>query len=88
MQSRGPGQPFTHAQQLSGERRLHAVLGGFHLEEASASRLTSTVATLRDLAPDLIVPCHCTGTAAVGRLAQAFGERVVLRAAGAAFRFG
>ena len=79
---------LRHALKLSGEPRLHAVLGGFHLNEASEVRLARTMAELQELGPDLIVPCHCTGDAAVERLRQSFGERVLPGFAGAVFRFG
>jgi 7,8-dihydropterin-6-yl-methyl-4-(beta-D-ribofuranosyl)aminobenzene 5'-phosphate synthase len=78
---------LRHALSLSGESRLHAVLGGFHLNEASERRLVRTMDELQELNPDLIVPCHCTGDAAVERLRQTFGNRVVRGAGGAAFRF-
>jgi 7,8-dihydropterin-6-yl-methyl-4-(beta-D-ribofuranosyl)aminobenzene 5'-phosphate synthase len=78
---------LRHALKLSGEPRLHAVLGGFHLIEASEPRRARTMAELQELGPDLIVPCHCTGDAAVERLSKTFGERVVRGAAGAVFRF-
>ncbi len=79
---------LRHALRLSGEPRLHAVLGGFHLNEASEVRLARTMAELQELGPDLIVPCHCTGDAAVDGLRQSFGERVLPGSAGAVFRFG
>ncbi|NMB77274.1 MAG: MBL fold metallo-hydrolase [Myxococcales bacterium] len=79
---------LRHALKLSGEPRLHAVLGGFHLGEASEVRLARTMVELQELGPDLIVPCHCTGDAPVERLRQSFGERVVPGSAGAVFRFG
>lgn len=79
---------LRYALAQSGEQKLHAVLGGFHLAEASAVRLTHTMAALRELDPDLIVPCHCTGRKAVEQLMQTFGERVVKGAAGAVFHFG
>jgi 7,8-dihydropterin-6-yl-methyl-4-(beta-D-ribofuranosyl)aminobenzene 5'-phosphate synthase len=77
-----------HTMKLSGASRLHAVIGGFHLNAASAVRLTRTMASLEELAPDLIVPCHCTGDAAIERLNQSFGERVRPGSAGAVLRFG
>jgi 7,8-dihydropterin-6-yl-methyl-4-(beta-D-ribofuranosyl)aminobenzene 5'-phosphate synthase len=79
---------LRHALELSGEARLHAVLGGFHLTEASEVRLARTMAELQELDPDLIVPCHCTGDAAVERFRQTFGERVVPGFAGAVYPFG
>jgi 7,8-dihydropterin-6-yl-methyl-4-(beta-D-ribofuranosyl)aminobenzene 5'-phosphate synthase len=78
---------LRHALGVSGETRLHAVLGGFHLTEASEARLARTMVELDELGPDLIVPCHCTGDAAVEWLRRAFGERVVPGSAGSVFRF-
>ena len=70
------------------ETRLHAVIGGFHLNEASEVRLARTMADLQELGPNLIVPCHCTGDAAAERLRQSFDERVLPGSAGAVFLFG
>jgi len=78
---------LRQAQRQSKERRLHAVVGGFHLKEASESRVARTVAELQELGPELIVPCHCTGEVAVEKLRHSFGERVVPGFAGAAFKF-
>lgn len=79
---------LRHALALSGESRLHVVLGGFHLNQASEGRLARTMADLQALGPDLIVPCHCTGEAAVERLARTFGERVVRGHAGMTLSLG
>ena len=79
---------LRYAQRLSGEPRLHAVIGGFHLAGASERRLQHTMDSMKDLDLDLIVPCHCTGGVAVERLRETFGERVVPGLAGAAYTFG
>jgi 7,8-dihydropterin-6-yl-methyl-4-(beta-D-ribofuranosyl)aminobenzene 5'-phosphate synthase len=79
---------LRHAVRVSREPKVHAVLGGFHLTGASESRLSRTLADLDAHDPDRIVPCHCTGDAAVERLGQTFGDRVVPGSAGAVFRFG
>ncbi|MBN2381270.1 MBL fold metallo-hydrolase [bacterium] len=71
----------------SGAARLHAVLGGFHLVQASERRLEATMAALEELGPDLIVPCHCTGATAVERLERTFGARVRSGYAGAVYTF-
>lgn len=71
----------------SGETRLRAVLGGFHLLAADDRRLELTARTLRELEPERVVPCHCTGERAVQQLAGALGERVVPGAVGMTFRF-
>ncbi len=79
---------LQHALRSSGEPKLHAVLGGFHLAEASEARLDRTMSALAAFAPDIIVPCHCTGDAAVERLRRTFGERSVPGTAGKIYRFG
>ena len=71
-----------HAIEVSGESRVHAVIGGFHLGAASDERLDQTAEAFRQLEPDLIVPCHCTGDRAVARLAEALGDPVVAGRAG------
>ena len=73
---------------LAGGARVRAVIGGLHLLEASSQRMDRTIAALRLLEPDFLVPCHCTGEKAVAALKEAFGERVSPGAAGMTFRFG
>jgi 7,8-dihydropterin-6-yl-methyl-4-(beta-D-ribofuranosyl)aminobenzene 5'-phosphate synthase len=71
----------------SGEKRITAVIGGFHLGDAGAERLAETVAALRDLAVERLVPCHCTGRQATEVLQAALGDRLIPGQAGAVFRF-
>ena len=51
------------------------MIGGFHLLSANERRLRATIDALRTLAPEAIIPCHCTGEAAVAALSAAFGNR-------------
>ena len=62
--------------QATGEVRIRAVIGGFHLLHAAERRLDSTMEALLSLGPETIVPCHCTGNRALERLTDAFGLRV------------
>ena len=78
---------LTLARELSGEPRVHAILGGLHLREAGAARLDATVAALQALEVELLVPCHCSGEGAVARLQGTLGRRVRPGAAGQAFTF-
>ena len=50
---------------LTGERRIHTLIGGFHLSNANEDRLERTVAQLRLYHINQIIPCHCTGESAV-----------------------
>lgn len=73
---------------FAGESRIHVVLGGFHLLDASEVRLERTLRALADLSPDLIVPCHCTGEVAIERLGRALGKRVRRGHAGMTLELG
>ena len=42
----------------------------------SAARLEATRQALREWDPERVVPCHCTGEAAVGALRAGLGDRV------------
>jgi 7,8-dihydropterin-6-yl-methyl-4-(beta-D-ribofuranosyl)aminobenzene 5'-phosphate synthase len=75
-------------QELSGERRVHAIIGGLHLKDASPERLDRSIEVLSKLDPALVVACHCTGDAAVARLRASLGPRVQVGAAGASFSLG
>ncbi len=78
---------LEHARALSGTSRIRAVLGGFHLRRASEERLARTAAALGELAPELVVPCHCSGERIVEELGRTLGARVRQGEAGARFTF-
>jgi 7,8-dihydropterin-6-yl-methyl-4-(beta-D-ribofuranosyl)aminobenzene 5'-phosphate synthase len=78
---------LNHIRRLNNSDKIRAVIGGFHLRHASSDRLAKTVAALRQLEPDLVVPCHCTGEPAVSELRSALGKRVLSGAAGMTFQF-
>jgi 7,8-dihydropterin-6-yl-methyl-4-(beta-D-ribofuranosyl)aminobenzene 5'-phosphate synthase len=56
---------ITHIQQASGEQRIRGIVGGLHLKNASPERLEATTEALKIWNPDFMVPCHCTGEAAI-----------------------
>lgn len=57
--------------------KIRAVVGGMHLLNASEVRLDQTIASLRSLGLELLVPCHCTGEGPVERMQAAFGDRTL-----------
>jgi len=73
---------LNHILRLNPDSRIRAIIGGFHLIEASSQRLDQTIAALRSLEPDMVVPCHCTGQRAVTALSDGLGKRVSPGAAG------
>lgn len=72
-----------YALRLTGTDRLAALLGGFHLNgPAFEPIIEPTVSALRDLAPDVVVPAHCTGWRAQHRLAAALPDAFVPNSVG------
>jgi 7,8-dihydropterin-6-yl-methyl-4-(beta-D-ribofuranosyl)aminobenzene 5'-phosphate synthase len=67
---------LNQAMAQSGQRRIRTVIGGFHLLNADDERLDRTIAAFRDLSPECLMPCHCTGEKAVDALSAALGDRV------------
>jgi 7,8-dihydropterin-6-yl-methyl-4-(beta-D-ribofuranosyl)aminobenzene 5'-phosphate synthase len=64
-----------HVQRLSGEERIAAVIGGFHLSGPMFEPIIGpTVQAFDDLAPSLLMPAHCTGWRAVHALAARFPD--------------
>jgi len=72
-----------HAQKLTGLTKVHAVLGGFHLSgPAFEPIIEKTISELKNMAPEVIVPMHCTGWKAIQRLSQEFPSSFVLNSVG------
>jgi 7,8-dihydropterin-6-yl-methyl-4-(beta-D-ribofuranosyl)aminobenzene 5'-phosphate synthase len=76
------------AQAVSGVEKLHAVLGGFHLGAAPADYIDHTVAELKALAPDVVIPMHCTGRPFIAKMAEAMPQQLVAYNTGSRFTFG
>jgi len=65
----------ARAKKVTGENRVHAVIGGFHLEGADETQIEATLKELAKLEPTLVCPSHCTGFKATKRIAEIFEER-------------
>jgi len=74
-------------QRLNHGQRIRAIIGGFHLSSASQDRMDQTVAELRRIESDAVIPCHCTGDKAVAILQKGLGEGVTPGAAGMILTF-
>jgi 7,8-dihydropterin-6-yl-methyl-4-(beta-D-ribofuranosyl)aminobenzene 5'-phosphate synthase len=72
---RGVINTLHHALALTGEKRIHALIGGTHLGPAGDDQLAATIQEFRRLDLARIVACHCTGFTAAARLAAEFGDR-------------
>jgi 7,8-dihydropterin-6-yl-methyl-4-(beta-D-ribofuranosyl)aminobenzene 5'-phosphate synthase len=78
---------LDHVQCLNKGMRIRAVIGGFHLLAAGEARIARTIAALKALEADRIVPCHCTGEHAVAELNDAFSESCYPGEAGKVYVF-
>jgi len=76
------------AQAVSGVEKIHAVIGGFHLGAAPAEYIEHTVSELKALAPDVVVPMHCTGRPFIEAALRAMPNQVVQSSTGSRFTFG
>ena len=67
---------------------VYAVVGGFHLIGASASRLQRVAQTMLELGVDQVYPLHCTGDRARAYLAERLGERYMDGHVGITIEYG
>ena len=71
------------AQKTTGEQKIHAVLGGFHLSGPFFEKFHDpTVDALKKIDPDVLIPMHCTGWKAIQRFQKEFPESFVLNSVG------
>ena len=78
---------LEYVSRITGQRRIHAVLGGMHLLRASRKRIEATGDALERFKVRVIAPGHCTGAAAVAYLWNRFPSRVKECATGSRFGF-
>jgi 7,8-dihydropterin-6-yl-methyl-4-(beta-D-ribofuranosyl)aminobenzene 5'-phosphate synthase len=76
------------AQKASGVQKVHAIVGGFHLAPAPDEIVGKTVAAFRDIAPDYVIPAHCTGLNTIIAVHQAMPKKLVMPSTGTRVVFG
>jgi 7,8-dihydropterin-6-yl-methyl-4-(beta-D-ribofuranosyl)aminobenzene 5'-phosphate synthase len=77
-----------YVRKLTGEVRIHAVIGGFHLSGPLFEPIIApTCDALADLAPDHLVPCHCTGWRAIHAMAARFPDAFIQNSVGTRYEF-
>ncbi|MGD0661011.1 MAG: MBL fold metallo-hydrolase [Syntrophorhabdales bacterium] len=77
-----------HAMRMTGATHLHALIGGFHLVNAPEEQIEATVADILAMAPDYVVPAHCTGFEAVTRIREEMAGQFLLNTAGTTYVLG
>ncbi len=76
------------ARRLTGVDHVHGVMGGLHLSGRLFEPIIApTIAAIEPMAPDVIVPGHCTGWKAIHEIARRMPQAFVPTAVGTTLRF-
>jgi 7,8-dihydropterin-6-yl-methyl-4-(beta-D-ribofuranosyl)aminobenzene 5'-phosphate synthase len=79
---------LRYARKLTGEDRIHAVVGGFHLSGPWFERIIApTCEALEAFSPDYLVPTHCTGWRAIHAIAARFPGAFIQNSVGTRLEF-
>lgn len=77
---------ILHATNITGEKRVYGIMGGFHLcGPAYEPILDRTIEELKMVNPEVLVPMHCTGWKTMTLLAKAFPSSMILNSVGSTF---
>ena len=72
-----------YAQKITGIKRVHAIVGGFHLSGPYFEQIIEqTINEFKDVRPEVLVPMHCTGWKAIKQISQEFPDAFVLSSVG------
>ncbi|MGZ3597545.1 MAG: MBL fold metallo-hydrolase [Syntrophales bacterium] len=77
-----------HAQKATDTPEVRAVLGGFHLTGPMMEPVIGpTIAAMKKIGPDHIIPTHCTGWKAINQFAKEMPEQFILNTVGTTYIF-
>jgi 7,8-dihydropterin-6-yl-methyl-4-(beta-D-ribofuranosyl)aminobenzene 5'-phosphate synthase len=82
---RGIVNTVKHAQKMTGIEKVHLVIGGFHLTGAKPEVIQKTIADIKAINPEYIVPTHCTGFEAISAFAKEMPDQFILNIAGTSY---
>ena len=85
---RGVVNVLKRAVEVSRIKKVHAVMGGFHLAPHKEEYVRETVAALKAIEPDYVIPMHCTGEAFIEIVQQEMGGKFIRSYTGSRFIFG
>jgi 7,8-dihydropterin-6-yl-methyl-4-(beta-D-ribofuranosyl)aminobenzene 5'-phosphate synthase len=75
------------AQKIAGTEKVHAVMGGFHLINAKPEVIENTVADIKAMKPDYVVPMHCTGFEAIVAFSREMTKEFTINTAATQYIF-
>ena len=68
------------------DQHVYLVLGGFHLRDASETRIMNIVEEFKVLGVQKVAPCHCTGDRALQAFAELYGGDFIKNGVGMVLR--
>ena len=85
---RGIINAIKQTQAVSGIKKVHAVIGGFHIvPPLNDDYIREVVATLKEINPDYLIPGHCSGDRFYDLARSELGDKVIHSAVGTRFVF-
>jgi 7,8-dihydropterin-6-yl-methyl-4-(beta-D-ribofuranosyl)aminobenzene 5'-phosphate synthase len=76
------------AKKVTGIKKIYCVIGGFHLSgQDYEDSIPLTIAELKRVDPQYIVPCHCTGWKATNKIIDTMPEKFIQSSVGSTFYF-
>jgi 7,8-dihydropterin-6-yl-methyl-4-(beta-D-ribofuranosyl)aminobenzene 5'-phosphate synthase len=85
---RGVVNSVKRAIDISGIKKVHGVLGGFHLAPHKEDYVRETVAALRELNPDCVIPMHCSGELFIDIMQEEMPDKFIRSYTGSRYVFG
>ncbi len=77
-----------YARDLTGVDKVLAVIGGFHLSGPDMEPVVrATIEAFKELAPEYIIPTHCTGRKVIGMIEEELPDSFILNMAGTKLTF-
>jgi len=84
---RGVVNAIKQAQAASGIEKVHALIGGFHLAPYQDDYVQRTVAALKEINIDYVIPLHCTGEPFYDKARAEMPDKILRSYTGSRFVF-
>lgn len=84
---RGIINTVKYAKKITGENKVHAIMGGFHLSGSKPEVREKTLKSLKEINADFIIPMHCTGSEAIRAIADQMPDKYIVTTVGTRFTF-
>ena len=75
--ARFPTSSTMRSQEVSGVKKVHAIIGGFHLAPSPPEYLAQTLSALKEIDPHYLIPLHCSGEPFFELAKRELGQKVI-----------